>query len=62
MYLTVDLQIFVDAEDVDNSLSFNKTYELTRQIVQGLKVLGVEQGDCVSIHAFNTVSPQPLLT
>src|SRR6201999_2436297 len=49
-------QIFIDAATPSNSISSRKARHIIRQLVQGLRIAGLERGDCVCVHSFNDVS------
>ncbi|KAK6380717.1 hypothetical protein LTS17_004917 [Exophiala oligosperma] len=47
--------IFIDAKDPTKSISASQAYTTVCQLVNGLKNLGVKEGDCVCLHAFNNI-------
>ncbi|KIW13619.1 hypothetical protein PV08_08810 [Exophiala spinifera] len=47
--------IFIDAKDPTQSVSASQAISTMRQLVNGLKDLGVKEGDCVCLHAFNNI-------
>ncbi|EXJ93290.1 hypothetical protein A1O1_01682 [Capronia coronata CBS 617.96] len=50
-----DKPIFIDAADPTNSISARRAFHVTRRLIKGLKDLGLQEGDCVCVHAFNNI-------
>jgi acyl-CoA synthetase (AMP-forming)/AMP-acid ligase II len=55
------VQIFVDANDPSNQLSATQARRMVLQLIAGFKRLGLKEGDCVCLHAFNCVRARLLL-
>ncbi|KAJ4502609.1 hypothetical protein HRR78_008274 [Exophiala dermatitidis] len=51
-----DQPIFIDATDPSRSISALRALHVVRRLIKGLKELGLKEGDCVCLHAFNNVS------
>ncbi|EXJ80060.1 hypothetical protein A1O3_08346 [Capronia epimyces CBS 606.96] len=47
--------LFVDASDPTNSISALRAFQVVRRLIRGLKDLGLQEGDCVCLHAFNNI-------
>ena len=50
-----DEPIYIDALKPERSISARQAKKLVRQLGAGFKALGVQPGDCVSIHSFNEI-------
>jgi len=50
-----DEPIYIDALEPNNAISARLAHKTIRQLVSGLRALGLKQGDCVNIHSFNSV-------
>ncbi|KAJ4374200.1 hypothetical protein N0V83_002941 [Neocucurbitaria cava] len=50
-----DRPIYVDANDASNFISATQAKTLIRQLIAGLKHAGLQKGDGVIIHSFNTI-------
>lgn len=50
-----DKPIYIDALDEKRSISAREARKLIRQLAAGFKAIGVQQGDCISIHSFNDI-------
>jgi acyl-CoA synthetase (AMP-forming)/AMP-acid ligase II len=50
-----DMPIYIDALNPSRSISARQARTLARQLAAGLKKLGLQKGDCVSIHSFNDI-------
>lgn len=48
-------QIFINAKNPSESVSASRAYHIVRQLVTGLKGLGIKEGDCVCLHSYNNV-------
>lgn len=51
------VQILIDAADHGNRLNTRQAVSLIRKLIAGFRVAGLEAGDTVCVHAFNSVSP-----
>lgn len=49
-------QLYVDCANPSNTISARDTWSLIRKLIAGFHAAGLQQGDCVCIHAFNFVS------
>lgn len=54
-------QIFVDAKDPTNRISAKEALQTVRKLIKGLKELGLKEGECVCLHAYNNVRSLLLL-
>ncbi|KAI5357211.1 putative AMP-dependent synthetase/ligase, AMP-binding enzyme domain, ANL domain-containing protein [Septoria linicola] len=50
-----DKPIYIDALDDKRFISARKARKLVRQLAAGFKAIGVQKGDCVSIHSLNDI-------
>ncbi|ETN44249.1 uncharacterized protein HMPREF1541_10800 [Cyphellophora europaea CBS 101466] len=50
-----DKPIFVDALNASNTFSAREARATVRKLIAGLKAHGLQEGDCVWLHAFNTI-------
>ena len=50
-----DKKIYIDPENPGRSLSASETRTLVRRLIAGFKASGLQQGDCVCVHAYNDV-------
>ncbi|CAK4031062.1 acyl-coenzyme A synthetase [Lecanosticta acicola] len=50
-----DQPIYIDALKPERSISARQAKKLVRQLAAGFKAIGVQKGDCVSIHSFNDI-------
>ncbi|KAL2410914.1 Acyl-CoA ligase azaF [Exophiala dermatitidis] len=50
-----DQPIFIDATDPSRSISALRALHVVRRLIKGLKELGLKEGDCVCLHAFNNI-------
>ncbi|KAF7589920.1 hypothetical protein BBP40_003538 [Aspergillus hancockii] len=50
-----DEPIYIDASDTSRSVSYNQAQAIIRKLIAGLRVWGVQKGDCVAIHSFNDI-------
>ncbi|PVI05758.1 AMP-binding enzyme [Periconia macrospinosa] len=48
--------LIIDASNTDRKLSFQELAQQVRQLIAGLKYVGVRPGDCVCVNAFNDIS------
>jgi hypothetical protein len=48
--------LYIDADDPRQSLSYVQTLRHVRQLIAGLKAIGLQDGDPVLVHVFNSVS------
>lgn len=51
------MKILIDSSNPCRALSFQELSKQVRQLIAGLKHVGVKPGDCVCVNAFNDVSP-----
>lgn len=54
--------IFIDAEEPKRTISAEDARSTIRKLIAGLKVAGLNKGDCVCLHSFNNVSQSHLST
>jgi hypothetical protein len=54
--LTVSQKLYFDSEDDSRSLTGPQVRTNVKKLIAGLKAAGVEKGDCVVLHLFNSVS------
>ncbi|KAK5211581.1 hypothetical protein LTR47_005304 [Exophiala xenobiotica] len=47
--------IFLDAKNPSDFVSASQAYEIVCQLVTGLKRIGIKEGDCVCLHAYNNI-------
>lgn len=52
-----EIDILIDAADHGNRLNTRQAVSLIRKLIAGFRVAGLEAGDTVCVHAFNSVSP-----
>jgi 4-coumarate--CoA ligase len=50
------LQSFVSASSPGITLSYTQSLSLIRHLIAGLRHAGLQPGDCVCIHSFNSVA------
>ena len=55
-------QIFIDANNPSNKISAKQAVETVVRLAKGLKALGLKDGECVCLHAFNSVCVLSLLS
>jgi 4-coumarate--CoA ligase len=49
------MKVYIDAYDASNSISAVQAKVLIRQLIAGLKHAGIQKGDTVLVHAFNSI-------
>lgn len=47
--------LYINADNPQQCLSYTKTLQFVRQMIAGLKACGLEKGDTVIVHLFNSV-------
>ncbi|EXJ61091.1 hypothetical protein A1O7_05244 [Cladophialophora yegresii CBS 114405] len=50
-----DTPIFIDANHPSHRISAKQALRTVRQLIKGLKALGLKEGECVCLHAFNNI-------
>lgn len=50
-----DAPIYIDAGDPSKFYSHRSAETAIRKIINGLKAIGLKEGDCVCLHSFNDV-------
>ncbi|ETI24068.1 hypothetical protein G647_03437 [Cladophialophora carrionii CBS 160.54] len=50
-----DTPIFIDANHPTHRILAKQALRTVRQLIKGLKALGLKEGDCVCLHAFNNI-------
>ncbi|KAF7189433.1 Phenylacetyl-CoA ligase epaB [Pseudocercospora fuligena] len=50
-----DEPIYIDALNPKHSISARQAHKLVRQLAAGFKAIGLQKGDCVSIHSLNHI-------
>lgn len=53
------IPLYIEAKEPYRGLSAFQTKTLVKKLIAGLKVAGLQGGDCVLVHLFNSVK-QPL--
>jgi hypothetical protein len=53
----IALQLYIDANQSDFSFSAREARSTVFRLIKGLDAAGLKDGDCVCLHAFNSVSP-----
>lgn len=48
--------MYIDATDLNRSISSRQARLLIRKLVAGFRAAGLKRGDCVNLHSFNDVS------
>ena len=51
----IDKPIFIDIENTSNHVTARQARSLVRQLCAGFRKAGLKKGDCVTIHAFNSI-------
>ncbi|KAF2206882.1 hypothetical protein CERZMDRAFT_115519 [Cercospora zeae-maydis SCOH1-5] len=51
-----DKPIYIDALNDKRSISARQAKKMVRQLAAGFKAIGVQKGDCVSIHSLNDIT------
>lgn len=54
--LTPEQELYFDSDDDSLSLTGPQVVTSVKRLIGGLKVAGIEKGDCVCLHLFNSVS------
>jgi hypothetical protein len=52
----IAMQVYIDANQPELSISAREARNIILRLIEGLKAAGLEDGDCVCLHAFNSVS------
>ncbi|KIX99185.1 uncharacterized protein Z520_04761 [Fonsecaea multimorphosa CBS 102226] len=47
--------IFIDANEPSNRISAQQALQTVRQLIHSLRALGLKDGECVCLHAFNNI-------
>ncbi|EXJ75357.1 uncharacterized protein A1O5_02053 [Cladophialophora psammophila CBS 110553] len=50
-----DKPVYIDAANVERSISSRKARTIVRQLAAGFDAAGLQAGDCVCLHAFNDI-------
>ncbi|OCT45526.1 hypothetical protein CLCR_01475 [Cladophialophora carrionii] len=50
-----DTPIFIDANHPTHRIRAKQALRTVRQLIKGLKALGLKEGECVCLHAFNNI-------
>lgn len=51
-----DKPIYIDGLNDKRSISARQAKKMVRQLAAGFKAIGVQKGDCVSIHSLNDIT------
>lgn len=54
--LTIQQKLYFDSDNESRALTATQVQFNVKKIIAGLKAAGVERGDCVVLHLFNTVT------
>lgn len=49
------IQIFIDAKNPSHFVSASQASEIVARLVKGFERIGIKEGDCVCLHAYNNV-------